>query len=104
MNFFNAVSIIISVVGQFSPAFALFYLIMVIKDKMRKPRSPYKITPEEHEQWCKNRIIIHSLLCVLYALIFVLSLLQMIAGVWICLIALLVVYVFRTKNNLKYVK
>lgn len=104
MTFFNAVQMIISVVCQCSSLFALFYLFMIIKDKIRKPKSPYKITQAEHAEWCKNRMIIHSLLCILYALLFVMGLFSAVTGALIVIVLLLVVYVLRVKNNLKYVK
>ena len=104
MTFSNVIALIISVVGQFSSFFALFYLFMVIKDKIRKPNSPYKLTPKEHEEWCRNRLILNSLLCILYAFIFVMHILSLTIGFFAGIIVLLVVYVLRVKNNLKFVK
>lgn len=104
MGLLNSIGAIISVVGRCSFLFFMFYLAVFIKEKIWKPKSAYKLTVEEHQEWCRRRNQLNLYLCILYLVMFVTGVSGKEFLFLGTVVLALVVYCLRVKNNLKYVR
>lgn len=94
---------LINVVFTISGALSVFYILSAIKMLIIKPHNRYDLPEDKYVHWYKEQIVVHFLLAVVFLLLF-LSLLHNLPGYIhvVLLFFLLVIYVFRIRNNLKY--
>ena len=98
------INLIASVVIKCSILFFVYYIGVVIKNLIKKPINAYSLSEREYLRWKKNLLIIYSGLAGLYLLLFISAICEKEIGIYITLLGIIILYICKIRNNIKYIK